>query len=124
MQPYAPRGGKCRVCLQAFLDKPAGMLVYSCGHAFHRTCLSRVTFCPLCVASKKGMGGGGGDKKGTAKKRSEAEGAGAEGDAEPGVDRARGKTMKQKAENAKDEVLWFCLYLFVFSVFLFCVFFD
>lgn len=78
------------------------MLVYCCGHAFHRTCLSRVTFCPLCVTSKKGdkkAGGGGG----ASKKRAEGGEGGGEGESS-GDERKRGKTMKQKAENAKDEV--------------------
>lgn len=88
LQPFAPRGGKCRVCLQAFLDKPAGVLIYSCGHAFHRTCLARVQVCPLCVTSK--------NNKQKTKSRTAAGGKDEE-------TRQRGKTMKQKAENARDE---------------------
>lgn len=88
MRPYAPRSAACRVCLEMFLDKPAGILVYSCGHAFHRTCLSKVTFCPICVTSKK-------------KKTKTSEGHNL---ADSGADvRSRGKTMKEKAEDAKDE---------------------
>lgn len=85
VKPYVPQESRCRVCLQDFLDKPSGLLVYSCGHAFHRTCLSRFDYCTLCV-TKKGKG-----DKDEGRRESQAEGS---------PSRSRGLTMQQKAESA------------------------
>ena len=86
LKPYAPQHSKCRVCLQDFLDKPSGLLVYACGHAFHRTCLARFEHCTLCVTSSS--------KKAPRKERPALV-------EDPG--RGRGLTMQQRAETVKDD---------------------
>jgi hypothetical protein len=65
------------------VDKPSGLLIYPCGHAFHRSCVTTVeASCLLCVVTT--------NKKGRSKDENEEEGE-------------RGQTMQAKAETASGD---------------------
>ncbi len=58
-RPYVAHESRCPTCQQSFVDKPSGLLMYPCGHGFHRSCLPKVeASCPICVVvtTKKGKG--------------------------------------------------------------------
>jgi hypothetical protein len=55
LKPYVAADRKCMNCMQYFANKPSGLLIYPCGHAFHRSCLKMLDTCSVCaVSTKKG----------------------------------------------------------------------